>query len=427
MLDTPVKRLYPNELLPPIPNPEVEQALWKRLSLAVAVVGLAIVGIGVGTASISYRLTHLHVEGGVVNGRLVRLRAPIAGKLQDFYGRPGARVQAQQIVARIMPAPQEKESLLKLQGEVQVNAVQLESGRQTLVFLQQQLAQMERQDVALKQAHVAIADKDVEYHQSGVNAENAQVAAARLEYERYNSLLAEGAVSRQKVDELRAVWQSAEAKVRQAQASLDSSETSLDALASGIPLNPGATLANQRLNLMQAIQDQVTLVHTLEAQLASKKQRLLQVQTQYGDRKTLEIKAPFAGVVYRTERELGELVSRPDNLLTLLDCNDLWIENWITAEQARRIDVQNPVRVQLAGDTNTYVGEIELIEPVSSIEMVRQQVQAIIPPVPPNLSNQPLARVTVRIPPSSDQAQAHQFCGVGKSANLTFGMKLFAQ
>jgi membrane fusion protein, multidrug efflux system len=419
------KRSHAKQLfLPPVDH-ELKTPLWQRLLLAVVLLGLGSVAMTVGVSSVSYRLTHLTVNSGFINGRTVRLRVPIDGKVKAFYARPGVAVQSGQIVARITPTIQAGQNLLRLQGEIETGAAQIAASRQSLVLLEQQLSELKNRDRTLQTTHVDIADKEVSQYQAGVDASVSKAQAARLEYERYQQLLDEGAISKQKVDELQAEWQVAEAEVKQAKAKLLSAKTSLHAQASGVALNSGADLEEQQMSLIQAIQAQKTLLQTLTAKQENQQQQLLHAQTIYSKRKDVEVKAPFQGVIYRTEKEQGEQVNRPDALMTVLDCNDLWVETLVSADQASRIETQQPVRVQLAGEPTTFVGEVELIEAISSVEEVRQQVQAIIPSVPADLAGKPLSRVTVRIPPSKQHSQSRQFCGIGQSASLTFGTKLF--
>jgi membrane fusion protein, multidrug efflux system len=236
--------------------------------------------------------------------------------------------------------------------------------------------------------------------------------------------MSEGAVSQQKVDQTKAAWIAAKAEAKQAKAILDSARASHTVLEEGTPLKAQDSLLNQRVSLTQAIQVQAALIKTLEVQLASRKQFLAQTQAVYTSRKDIAVRAPFTGVIHRTEREQGEQVNRPSNLLTMLDCNDLWVETLVSVDQANRIDRQQSVRVQLAGDPTTLIGDVDLVESVSNIETIRQQLQAITPTPPSNLVGQPLVRVTVKIPPSQ-QPQANQFCGAGKSATLTFGTRMF--
>ncbi len=91
------------------------------------------------------------------------------------------------------------------------------------------------------------------------------------------------------------------------------------------------------------------------------------------DRQLQEVSAPLSGVVYSTEREQSEQVSRSADILTLLDCNDLWVETVIRADQASSIDTQKPVSVQMAGHSEPVNGEVDLIQPVSSIQGIEER------------------------------------------------------
>jgi multidrug resistance efflux pump len=433
MVETPIKPPGFQEFVAVPPDVDYrlpdfkKKHILRRLLVGITCLGLGTAAIAFGLSSITYRLTHATVDGGLISGRTVRLRAPIDGKIKSFYARPGAPVKSGQILARLESTAQVEQNLLQLQGEVQTKQAQLDAAKQSLGFLQQQLGSLEIQDKTLQTVNTGLSAKEVTHQQAAVEAAMAKEQAARLDYQRYQQLLAEGAISRQKVEQLEFVWKSAEAEVKQAQAELSAAQASLNALQDGVALTPGATLADQRMNLMRSIQEQATQIATLKTELTSSQAQLKKAQAEYSDRRDIEITAPFAGVVYSTEQDQGEQVNRPDTLITLLDCNDLWVETLVSAQQANQIDSRKPVRVQLAGAEDTFVGEVEVIEAVNRTELTKDQAQALIPAVASNLIGQPLAKVTVRIPPPPQQSQANQFCGVGQSARLTFGTKLLAR
>jgi multidrug resistance efflux pump len=204
----------------------------------------------------------------------------------------------------------------------------------------------------------------------------------------------------------------------------------------------GGTLATQRAQLLHSIQAQSMLIKTLEAQVASSGNQFKQAQVLYQSRQSWlnarqeinrqpefqVMSAPFSGVVYSTEREQGEQVNQLEPVLTVLDCNDLWIETVVRANEARRIDTQKPVSVHMSGYSQAVTGEVDLIQPISSIQGVEErsklmQVQALLPAIPATLVGQPLVRVTVRIPPPPEHEQSERFCGIGQSVSLTFSKK----
>jgi multidrug resistance efflux pump len=448
---------------------EKKQLPWQRMIVGTFFVSIGVAAAAVGIASIGYRLTHLVVDGGLINGRIVRQQAPVSGNIKSFYAKPGALVKSGQVLVRIgiERTPQEEQVRLqsersqedririqlentKLQGQVRESTSQLVAARQSLAVLKNQLQSLDSQYKAVQRVDVQLASEALRQKQANVEAAIAKATAARTDYQRYTSLLVQGAVTKQQTDHLRFIWESAEAEVEQARAVLSSAKASLEASKDGVALSPqnslGSTLADQRSKLLQAIQAQEMLVSNLEAQVASGSQQAKQAESLYknrpsqGDRtkkpdyytENQEVSAALTGVVYSTEREQGERVNQSEPILTLLDCNDLWVETVVSANQASSIDTQKPVSVQIAGYSEPIAGEVDLIQPVSSIQAIAErsklmQVQALMPAIPPTLVGQALARVTVRIPPPPQHMQSQQFCGLGQATSVTFNKKPLTQ
>jgi len=411
------------------PSSQRQRVSWKRLGLATGFVGLGIAVLALGTSSVGYRLTHVVVETGMVNGRVVRLRSPIDGNVSDFYAQPGVQVEADQVLARVARSHQGEQDLLSLEGEVQAKTSQLDAAVQSLTFLKEQLRQLETEHRSLQTVEADIADDELAQHQASLEQAITEANAAKLDYERFNTLLAEGAVTEQEVDQLKAVWEAREAEVRRARAALSAADAEAQALAGQTVANRYQTLGNsfvmEAAALRQQIQSQTALVNTLRTEVSQAEQQLEQANSMYSDRQDLEIFAPFAGVIYRTNLEQNEQVNASEPVLSLLDCNAIWVEAVVPAQQVSQIDLQQPVSVDLKSTAQPLTGEIDLVQPVSSLQtgaelVAHNQVQALPPAIPPQLAGQPLKRITVRIPPPDNHAQTQQFCGVGQSARLVF-------
>ncbi|HEY9301065.1 MAG TPA: HlyD family efflux transporter periplasmic adaptor subunit [Phormidium sp.] len=447
------------------PVEEKKPIPWQRLAVGTMFVLLGLGAAGIGVSLISYRLTHYIVEAGLINGRTTQLRSPIDGNVKAFYARPGVSVRSGQVLARIGvdPSPQQEQvrlqiegiqeeqkqqqnrfqqERLQIEGEIQGNLSQLGSAQQTLEILRSQLVDVDRQYNSLGKVNVQLANKEVAQTKAALEAAKAKATAARLDYERYAQLVKDGIVPQQKVDQLRFAWLSANAEVQQAQASLVAARDSFQAFQSGVTMSNNTTsLLDQRTKLMQLIQTQMVLVNTLKTQLDTARERLKQTKAfkpnpilqpvstakRYLARQDHEVAAPFAGIVYKTDREPGEQINRTEPILTMLDCNELWVEAVVPSSEVSSLQIQKPVSVQIAGYPETIAGEIDLIQPVSGQGIAQQlpstQAQALSPSVPPNLAGQPLARVTVRIPPPPQYTQSNQFCGVGQLTRLTFQKK----
>ncbi|MGB6169868.1 MAG: HlyD family efflux transporter periplasmic adaptor subunit [Geitlerinemataceae cyanobacterium] len=593
------------EPLPPKHDPEMR----KRRLKAAAFIALGVATIAGGIAVLGYRGLHLVIDNGIINSRIVRLRSPIDGEVQDFYAQPGVLVKSKQVLARIQRSLGEEQTLLQLQERVEIDTANLDSAKQLLEMFNRQLKNLQTYEGGLQIAEAAISSEqvngqqaileaaiaraqaarenylryqailddgldttlasgtvnraqaeldgaiaeanavranyqrhqqllgtgmdveivsqNVEQKQAQLDSAIAEADVARSDYQRYASLLDSGAISAQRVDRAKADWDSAEAEIRRSQAALDQAQSTLDATASGVSINSrdipevvsqerveelqsewetaqakvvrartalaeaqaksvvtqsgvsvdgslvsreqveelkfqweaaesevqqaqaaidgtqtrmvastsgmptgeyNATKMNlqaQRLELLQKTQEQSNVVATLQTQIDQTQLQLKNAQSPYNDTQKLEMVAPFSGVVYQTERERGEKLNKSEFVLSLIDCNELWVEVILNAKQASRIDVNKPVRVQVEGYGSNLNGEVALMQPVSSIQAIEErtrlmQVQAIAPAIPPNFVGQPLTRVTVKIPPPPNAEQSMKFCGVGQAANLTF-------
>jgi DNA-binding NarL/FixJ family response regulator/multidrug efflux pump subunit AcrA (membrane-fusion protein) len=409
------------------PTPK-QPSIWKRLLFGTTFISLGIAGMTLGSIVLSHRLSNLVLENGVINGRVLRLRSPIDGKLEQFYPRPGVVVRPNQILARIQSSAEQPEAIPQLEAEVQSKSKQLLSAQQLLTFLQSSLQQQESQSDRVWQVEVKIEDRQVSQQQAIVDKALAQAKLARLDYERFRKLQEQGAIAQQKVDQAKATWDIAEAEVKEARESLRSTQIARNAsqqkLATKENLNWGNNLAKETAQLKQQIVNQSLLIDNLRTELELVQQQLEQLRSRANELKQVEIKAPLSAVVYSTEREQGELIRQSEALLTLLDCNDIWVETVVDAKDATKIDMQQPVMVELAGETEPIEGKIALIQAVSSQgeqeRSQRLQSQALVPTIPKDLVGQNLSRITVAIPPPSNYSQTNKFCGLGQPSRLTF-------
>ncbi|MEM7065851.1 MAG: HlyD family efflux transporter periplasmic adaptor subunit [Cyanobacteria bacterium P01_B01_bin.77] len=421
-----------------IPLPKKQFSLWRRGLVGAAYVSLGVLAASVGLASISYRLTHITIDSGLVNGRAVRVQAPVDGKIQDFYARPGARVKAGQVLAQLRPFSQQSQDNSLLVAEAnsaqqlanQTLEIRLASAQQTLALLDQQLQELNRQEEILRSVTVGVAAETVDHSEAAVSAAMAQATAARNKYERFSTLLEKGAVSQQEVDELEADWRSRQAVVDQAQSEQTIAQINASAIAQEAPIQSDLKdIQLQRRRLMEGIQRQNSQLDLLAIELQAQPPETdtaVNVSTSLhstsaSDSDLIPLLAPFDGVIYATNHDAGEQVNRPAALLSLLDCNALWVEALVSADQAKRIDVSRPVRIQHNGYDGTIVGSVDFVTAISAGEITKARAEALVPAVPANLSGQALARVRVSLPPTQAQEQAYRFCGVGESAKLTFG------
>lgn len=455
---------------------EKQPVTWKRLLLGTMFVSLGVAAISVGVASIRYRLTHMVVDGGIVNGQTVRLTAPNDGSLTAFYAKSGIKVKTGQLLARIESEvvarnnnqTERQENRLGLQlielqdkqirqklaqerlaGEVKLNEAELISAKESLNFLRNQLLTLKNQYQQVQEVDVNLATEVVKQKQAAVDLAQAKATAARSDYQRFQKLQAQGAISQQKLETSRLTFQAAEAQIKEVQAAVRSAKTILDSIKRGVAVNGqqkgGTNFAQERSKLEQAIQKQQMNVNTAAAKLNSsrlqlnqslalsknplpvpetKKSQIIQPPTT----KSHLVKAPLSGVVYTTHSEQGENINNSEPILTLLNCNNLWVETLVPRDAASRIDIQKPAKIKLINTNQTFSGEVDIIQPLNNTLNVNQQqtsveVKALSPIIPPHLIGKSLMRVKVTIPQTNASTQSQSFCGIGQSTEVTFSKK----
>lgn len=391
--------------------------------------------IGIGGLSVWARASQLTIDNAIVNARITRVRAPIAGQFNAVYASPGMQVKAGQVLARIKPNMQQAQSLAALQAERQANVAQLLAAEQGLAQTQQQIGQLGQAGTAVVAADSALAAAGVQVKRSSVDEARARLDEARTIYKRYAALAAEGAISRAVVDEKKLGVETAEAALGGAQATLQQSQTALNATQAGVQASPsGLNVSDQRARLMQAVQTQSTLVSTLKAQIARVDQQLSQMQSQFSDKQDLVVTAPSSGVVYSVASEQSEQVNQLEPVMTVLDCQNLWVEGVVTAQQASQINTRQAVQVSLVGESSPLSGTVELMQAVGNTPVPAAsaqgtdhlnvtQLQALTAPVKADLAGQALMRVMVRVQPTPKMSQSQEFCGVGQIAQVTFTKK----
>ena len=174
---------------------EQKRGSWLRLLVGAGMLSVGAVAAALGVTSIGYRLTHIVVDNGLINARIVRLQAPVSGDIKALYARPGSLVKRGQLLARINieRTPAEEQVRLQLQrsgdeqirsqleqvqlaGELQTNSAQLAAAKQSLIFLRQQLQGVDNQYNAVQGVDVSIARDAVSQQQAALDAAASKAA-----------------------------------------------------------------------------------------------------------------------------------------------------------------------------------------------------------------------------------------------------------
>ncbi|MDJ0718855.1 MAG: HlyD family efflux transporter periplasmic adaptor subunit [Prochloraceae cyanobacterium] len=409
-----------------IPDPK-KKLFPKRAIIAGAFVSAGIAAVAIGANSIGYRVTHLILEEGLVTGRLVRVRSPIDGNLSAVYVKPGIKVKTGEVLARVEQSHEDKQSLVDLEAEIRSKKNQLDFAKENQVLQTRHLQSLEKQHARLWGVKNRVLNDRVAKKQAALEEARHVAKGYKREYQNYKDLHDRGAISRNRVEQSYSNWKAASAKIDRAQvdlrgakADLNTSKNNLAAIDYG---NWQKNTLREIQQLRKEVEAQSILVKTLEREVTIAQERLNHAKSRYSDRQDLEIAASFRGVIYETLREKDELVKKSEPIVTVLDCQQIWVEIVTSTEEAQSIDRQKPAIVQLVGSAEKLPGEIESIKPINNHKVAekseKSRVQAVSAAIPEQLQGESLSLITVSIPPPSSHSQAYKFCGVGQNAKIT--------
>jgi multidrug resistance efflux pump len=425
-------------------NPSIYQppdlsksTLLGRLAIASGSLGFGALVLTASAWAVQSRMLYFTVDNAVVNAKTVELRSPQEGSIVEFNVKPGSEVVAGQIMAKIKPPIEAEAATLKLKADLDLLNAQKSQVEQTLVLLNTQLNGIAQQELQLtsqqsyldshgrsvNNAKVQAATVDLSQYQAAIDAATTKATAAKIDYDRYVSLAAEGAISQQKVSQIKAVWDGTEADVVKANAAKVSAQASIRALEQEAPIDSLAatsSLQGQRINVMQSIQEQKVKFSTLSTEIIGKEAQLKVQQTKTKNQlEETQIKTPINGRVYQTTSDKGEQVSRSSPLMSVVDCESRWVEVFIRASEVNRIDRSQPVHITPVGSSKQLSGTIESINGINPDEL-KQQSQAVFPIVPSNSNGQVPARVVIKFKNIEELPNVQNMCGVGQSLKVTF-------
>lgn len=315
----------------------------------------------------------LHLRAGRVftndariAAHVVAVSSEVSGRIVDLQVRPGQRVRAGQLLARIDPA----DSRLALE-RIDAEIARIEAQQTQLRAQQASVRSRVGEQLGVSSAGVSQAQADALGRQ-------AEVAAARSAFERSRTLLERGLVAQSRFDEDQARLRAAEQNAARAEAQI--------------------TGARAQVGVTRAGGDEVEVLQAQIAALEAQKQGLRAQRGQQDlDLGRREIRAAFDGVIDQTFVDPGEFVAAGTRLLMYHNPSEIWIDVNVKETDVRKITVGAPARVKI----DAYPGQVFEAR-VSQVGGAATSQFALLPN--PNPSGN-FTKVTQRIPVRLEIAQ----------------------
>lgn len=329
---------------------------WVRVAVACFLIGFGL------WAFLPYA-AHRVAPAAYVNAEILRLTAPIRGRLTEALPEKGAYIR-------------EESSLTLIQNDT-ADTRQLAIFREELAISEAKIALARRQLVEIADADRRLAEKADAHRIAVIRAMRGEIAEAaadiraldieRAEFartlRRVEDLAAKGIVTRAKLDEARADADGAIARHEAAAARRQRLKAELAAAEAGIYLRDGGNDApyseQQRDRLMlQRQQLQATLLSE-QARAAYLTGQVEVEAARVAAASVFRFDLPAGHVVWNVAASPGSAVVEGQDLLDLADCRRRFVSVEMPEREVEDIQRGDKVRVRLLGADDWVTGEVE--------------------------------------------------------------------
>jgi multidrug resistance efflux pump len=372
--------------------------------------GLCVVVIaGVGPVQ---RLLEFSSVEAVVNARLVSLRAPIDGRIEDFAPTIGATTPRGRIMLHISNSRADRTRLDDLQRMVEQTESERPAVMTRLARLKELHEQVSQQARAFQSGRIRELEERAMDLRAQLSATEASESEAASNLARTKSLAATGYQTAVAVERAERDAKVATQNQKSLNHRLFASEVELEAARRGEYV--GDSYNDRPSSLQHADELSVRMVEA-EAELAARDQRLSRLRAaletesaRYSELSNAVLSSPIDAQVWEVLVSPGEEVRKGQDLLRLLDCSGALVTVTVRESVFNKLRVGDKAQFRFAGGSGGYDGTI--------IRMSGSSAPT------DNLAIQPTGlssggyRIAVSVPDLASSTQ----CGVGRTGTVVF-------
>ncbi|URR36406.1 HlyD family efflux transporter periplasmic adaptor subunit [Thermosynechococcus sp. HN-54] len=401
------------------------QTETRRRIFRVVRIGLGVTLIGLAVYLLWWRQRNVVSRVGYLNGTVITLYATIPGTLTLEPLRPGELLSAGTEIGTIRNDrnPQLETDRQNLETRLNVALSQqqgLQQKRNSRMALINQLDRYQQSQQALE---IRFAQEAVQRTLGELRQAQEALAIARIEADRYTSLVETGAVARQLADEAVSRAKQAAKFVESKQAELRRQRTALQAARQGLQLDASRTFSFPQIRLIDLQLELVDIDVELLAvatTIGELRREIANIKQQLSLQRVAPVKAPTTAVVWSVIHKTGDLgipLTAGDPIVKVLDCNDVWATALVAERDNPRLRIGQEATVRLLdGSDRRLKGIVRAIRGGPGKVEVGENVA--VPP--PDLVRNELA-VDVQLNNLPEDLSAERFCGVGQSVEVVFG------
>lgn len=276
--------------------------------------------------------------------RIQTIAAPVDGRIRQAWVIEGSEVETGDKILEIVD--NDPSILQRLEAQRVALETQQRSAMERVELYARQIKALEQaRELAMTAAEnqVRVAEAATRSAKAALEGAKANASQARLNYERQQELVAEGLVSGLDYEVAERVYREAEARLDQAQQTLEGAQSTEAARS--------AELGRVATEATAGIESARGGAETAEVQAAELSERLAELGTRIAQQSTQLIVAPRAGTVFRLYGAPGaELVKAGDPLVSLIpNTESRAVELWVRGNDVPLIDKGKKVRLQFEG------------------------------------------------------------------------------
>jgi multidrug resistance efflux pump len=368
---------------------------------------------------IAYRIA----PSAFINAELVRVTAPIAGRLTEKLPRKGEFISKSGKVTLIEAIAPDRRHFLDLDRQHATAKQSAELARAQLAEITVADSELVKRIEAYQLGMVGRLGHEVEEADAEKSGCLAEANQRRDVGSRMEALSKSGTVSQIRTAEALATQEATSTRCRMAHARLQRLEIELNAARTGVFLRDGSNdvpysqqqrdrLLLRRQELQTQLLQDASRLDRLADEISEERGRLAQVDH-------YDLPTPTSHIVWSVAASPGSAVTEGQTLIDFADCGRRFVAVELPERDFEQIKAGDPAKVRLIGSNEWSEGSVRQVRG-SAARSDERLLAAHVPA--PNAGN-----ITVEVAMSGDTVTAggNSFCNIGRLAEVRFGRPLF--
>jgi multidrug resistance efflux pump len=388
-----------------------------RLALAF---GLIAVSVWAFLPHVGYRVA----SSAFVNAELVRVAAPIAGRLTRDLPRKGDFIERPEAMPLVETLSRDQRHLLHLDSQYALATERADLARKQLAEIAAADAELAKRAQTYREGMIARLGHELDETQAEKTGCLAELKQRREVGSRMEQLVKAGTASEIRTAEAMASHEAASTRCQMTQARLQRLETELASVRQGVFLRDGANDApysqQQRDRLLLRRQELESKVLDESRQSAQVAKEMVEERERLDRLSRFGVMLPAHQVVWSVAASPGSTVSEGQTLLDLAACRERFVVVELPEREFERIKSGDPAYVRLIGSADWKLGQIRQVRGSAARADDRLLAAQVPRPNPHSIT------VEVALPNADAQIERNGFCNIGRLAEVRFQRSGFA-